>query len=74
MLTEANLEAHSYRLEFAQELLGSFAKARRAMSNHKTRSEARPEIEKASFPNSSINTSPELLTSRMTRFSVQLLP
>ena len=33
MLTEANLEAHSYRLEFAKELLASFSKVRSTMAS-----------------------------------------
>ena len=36
MLTEANLEAHSFRLDFAKELLGSFFKAR-AMTSMESR-------------------------------------
>ena len=36
MLTAANLEAHSFRLDFAKELLGSFSKAR-AMTSVESR-------------------------------------
>ena len=71
MLTEANVEAHNYRLEFAQELMGSFAKARRALS---ARHKARPEIEKATPPNFSIKPSPHLLSGRMAGIPVELLP